>query len=418
MTQMRGIPPLPRYRDPITRSVARLLLRSLQEQHRAPSSVTIECEARFGQLVGLASTRRREFPLTTATAAIIDSLHSTLYSFEPGVARHTMAGVELALQEKGIASPSDFRSRAPRYAMEDVLLLGEKGTRVTCSFGTLMKMQQHAKTMWDGDGHRSTVSPSPPRTELSNPFSVYHAIVPQSMTAKHRIAFFDMCCPGWGADLRYSVASETALPMEPRDVVATLPQGVRYRNRVAFAVSPFFTVYLTYSLTRYDAWWHPSHSLHSFCRPSDVARLGKGTVIPVPPLFQSRDSETRQHHEYQRGNRTFNDVIPPTNEIEVEVNVNAVLQAWKRQYGGANASAYLSSAELVSTTIAGTSFDIPSSSQLPANAPLCSDASADADVRAFALAEREDPFLLRVAEDYLALLQYLGQLRVTDEGQP
>ncbi|KPA77202.1 hypothetical protein ABB37_07115 [Leptomonas pyrrhocoris] len=398
---MRELAQLPRYRDPITRSVARLLLRSLQEQHRAPSSTVIEFEARFGQQVGLSSTHRHEFPVAVATTAVIDSLHNNLYTFESGVTRPIMAGVELALMRHGIASSSDIHDRGPRYAVDGVTLSWGSEKRLLCDTGTLVEMQHRARRAGGSGSNASSSSP----VELRNPFLFQYAILMQSAWEKKRIARADVCCPGWCADLRFSVAAEVAIPIDPFEMVATPPELMRYRNRASLPVSPFFTIYLTQSLTSYDLLWHPSHSLSTFCRPSDVARLGRGTVIPTPAPFLTRHSRKRKTYARQSGLRSPATSPSHVHEIEVEVNVKAVLQAWKKAYGGAAASAYLSSAELVSTTVAGTSHDIAPS------APLRADQITDAEVRAFALAEREDPFLLRVAEEYMALLQFIGQLR-------
>lgn len=413
---MRGAQQFPRYRDPIARNVARLLLRSLQEQHRAPSSTVIEFEARFGQLVGQVHTRRYEFPVATATAAILDSLHSSLYTFEAGVTRSIMNGVELALLERRFAGPNDFRDAYSRYASDDVLFLLESGRRLNCAFGPLTDMQRRARSISvpiGGSDASSSSSPLPSSpVELRNPFAVLYGAMVHTAIDKRRVAHFDMCCPSWCADLRFVVSAEVESPVEPQEVLETLPSAIRFRNRATVPVTPFFKVHLTQSLTRNDLWWHPSHNIEMFCCASDVARAGAGTVIPVPQVFKSSLTEPFRKHVID----SSKPVVGPVNvqEIEVEVNVKALLQAWKKNYGRAAASAYLSSAALVSTTVAGTSMDLYSPAPSPASPLNGTDSFTEAEVRACVLAEREDPFLLRVAEDYLALLQFLGQLRVYD----
>jgi hypothetical protein len=424
---MRGLARLPRYRDPITCNVARLLLRSLQTQHRAPTSTAVELEARFGRQLAAVSPRRFEFPVATATTAIIDSVHQHLVTFESGVTPPVMQGVMMALLEKGFASPSDFSANWPMFAQEDVVLASSRSRRLMCAFGPLAEMQRRSRATMaavsrDGGGvSGNTTAPlssssSSSFVELKNPFELTYGVMVQSAVEKKRAALLDVCCPGWCADLRLALATEQCVPLEPGEALERTPEVVRYRSRSTFPIGSFFTVHLTRTVMQLDTWWHPSLNVDSYCSPSDAARAGVGTVLPTPALFKSAAADRSIRRSFKTGRSRDvqrNVTSQLVDEVEVEVNVKAVLRAWKKVYGGAAASAYLSSASLVSTTVAGTAISESFASPLSAVGADAEQPTND-EVRGLVLAEREDPFLLRVAEDYMALLQYLGRLRVCE----
>lgn len=434
---MKGLQQLPRYRDPIISNVARLLLRSLQEQHRAPSNTVIEMEGRLGQQVAQANMRRHEFPLATVTPTVLDTIHHGLFAFESGVTFTIMRGLELALIEKKFARSIDFSPSYPRYASEDVVFNLSSDRRLMASIGTLMEMlhrsQRNASAAKSGsssdDGLHHTSSDSSPASslcaaqplKLKNPFSLLFGVAVTGALTKQTIARMDLCCPGWSADLRFSVAAETTSPPEPGEVL-TVPQFSRYRNRTSFPISPLFTLSLTRTITRYDTWWHPGHNIAAFCDPiRDAPHIGLGTILPSPPLFRDADGlvpAQRRRSGSAAGSINFRSKDRASAsgaanyEVEVEVNVPALLQAWKRHYGGAAAATYLSSAELLHTTTAGTVFGRSGSfTESPLEDQQSADQLSAQDVRAFALAEREDPFLLRIAEDYMTVMQFVGQLR-------
>ncbi|TPP53507.1 Iguana/Dzip1-like DAZ-interacting protein N-terminal family protein [Leishmania donovani] len=326
---------VPRYRDPLVRNVARMLLRGLQEQHHTPSSTRLELEVRLGSILAHTRARQLDIPIAVASPALMDETARNVYQFHAGISHPLLHGMQAALLEADGVKTAASNPEAPPY----------------------------------------------------NPLCLTQSITVLSAEKKGRLAMMDMCCPGWCADLRFALSKETAVPVELTD--ATKERAIAR-----------------------DVWWYPPPAVRSYLEmdagasssPAAVTGttvFGVGTVLPTPVLF----------YPEKAAGRIGRSDAETTIEVEVEINLRALLREWKRVYGGAAASAYLSTSALVDTTCAGTS--IAGDATLK---PSIATATIDdvADMHATVLAEREDPYLLRVAEEVMAVVQLLTKVRVVE----
>ncbi|GET87065.1 hypothetical protein, conserved [Leishmania tarentolae] len=400
---MRSLQRVPRYRDPLVRNVARMLLRALQEQHHAPSSTQLELEVRLGSILAHTRARQLDIPIAIASPALMDETARNVYQFQAGVSNPILHGMQAALLEAGLATRKDMNVRGGKV---DVHLFLSNAKRLCCSYQPL-----HTETLgMHTDGVKTPASHR--EAPLYNPLCLIQSIKVLSAQKKSRLATLDMCCPGWCADVRFALSQETTVPVELTDATREKAIASRCRARTSIPVGRFLSVQLTQSIFSQDVWWYPPPDLctnlenGAGASPSPEAFTGTtvfgvGTVIPTPVLFYR---EKAAEHIGRSGAET-------TIEVEVEINLRALLREWKRVYGCAAASAYLSASALVDTTCAGTALPGGASLKQPGDASARDD---DANVHATVLAEREDPYLLRVAEEVMAVVQLLTKVRVVE----
>ncbi|KAG5483718.1 hypothetical protein LSCM4_04870 [Leishmania orientalis] len=401
---MRGLQRVPRYRDPLVRNLARLLLRGLQEQHHAASSVKVELEARLGSILAHTRARQLDIPIAVASPALVDETARNIYQFHPGISQTLLQGMQVALLEAGLATRTDMNLHGRKA---DVLLYLTNAKRLRCLYHLL-----HGEpTDKRADGAKAAASNR--QAPVYHPLCCTQGITVMSAEMKKRLALMDMCCPGWCADVRFALSTETSVPIALTDATNETATSSRCRIRACLPVGPFFSLQMTQSTLIQDVWWYPPRSGSSYLEkdvslPSSSAAatgttaFGVGTMIPTPPLLIPERAAERVG---------WSDVGASSIEVEVEVNLPALLREWKRVYGGAAVSAYLSTSELVHTTCAGTGLSSEASLKPPLAMVTRDD---DADVHAAVLAEREDPYLLRVAEDMMAVVQFLTKVRVAE----
>ncbi|KAG5509379.1 hypothetical protein JKF63_06689 [Porcisia hertigi] len=408
---MQGLRGVPRYRDPLVRNVARVLLRGLQEQHHAPSSTKVELEVRLGSILAHTRARQLDMPIAIASPALIDETARNVYQFQAGISQQLLQGMQLSLLEAGLAARKDMGIPG---GDNDVHLFLSNAKRLRCRYQRLHDATVGVRA--DGVQAAATYRDA----SLYNPLCLAQGVTVLSAEEKTRLAMVDMCCPGWCADVRFSLSAEKTVSVELTDATREVANASRYRVRACVPLGPFFSVQMTHSILNQDVWWYPPQSVRSFLEkqvkaspspsPSssshavgaDTATFGVGTVIPTPVLFSTDKVVARIGR---------NDLETTTTEVEVEVNLPALLRAWRRVYGGAAASVYLSTTALVDTTCAGTS--MIGNGSLKPSVPS-STIDDDADMRAVVMAEREDPYLLRVAEDLMSVVQLLTKVRVAE----
>ncbi|KAG5483301.1 hypothetical protein LSCM1_04843 [Leishmania martiniquensis] len=403
---MRGLQRVPRYRDPLVRNVARMLLRGLQEQHHATSSQQVELEVRLGSILAHARARQLDVPVAVASPALMDESARTVYEFHPGLSQPLLQGIQVALREAGLATQSDMHLP---FMKADAVLLLTNAKRLLCRYHRL----HGASPGKHADSAKAAASPR--QAPVYNPLSLTHGITVLSAEHKRRLAWMDMCCPGWCADVRFALSSETSVPIELTDATKEAAVSSRCRLRACVPVGPFFSVQLTQSTLIEDVWWYPPHEVRSYLErggsvssssssaaTTGTTTFGVGTVIPTPALLMPEKAAERTGW-YGMGASNI--------EVEVEVNLPALLREWKRLYGGAAVSAYLSASGLVCTTCAGTALASDASLKPPLAMATGDD---DTDMHAMLLAEREDPLLLRMAEEMMAVVQFLTKVRIAE----
>nr|CAJ2469512.1 unnamed protein product [Leishmania braziliensis] len=401
---MRGLQRVPRYRDPLVRNVARVLLRGLQEQHHAPSLTRVELEVRLGSILAHTRARQLDIPIAVASPALIDATARNIYQFHAGISQPLLYGMQVALLEAGLAARHDMD---PQSGKVDVHVFLSNGKRLRCRY---QRLHEVAPTMRADSVKAPALNSEAP---LYNPLSLTHGITVLSAETKSRLAVVDMCCPGWCADVRFALSKEATVPVELTDATNERAKASRFRSRMCIPVGPFFSIQITQATLSQDVWWYPPPNMRSYLdkdvgAPSSPAAVtgtttfGVGSVIPTPALFFPE-------RRAERVGRS--DTQTATFEVEVEINLPALLREWKRMYGGAAASAYLSTSALVDTTCAGTAILGDASLKPPTTMETRDD---DADMYATVLAEREDPYLLRVAEEVMAVVQLLTKVRVVE----
>ncbi|CAG9571227.1 conserved hypothetical protein [Leishmania major strain Friedlin] len=400
---MRGLQRVPRYRDPLVRNVARMLLRGLQEQHHTPSSTRLELEVRLGSILAHTRARQLDIPIPVASPALMDETARNVYQFHAGISRPLLHGMQAALLEAGLATRNDMDLQGGRV---DVHVFLSNDKRLHCRYQPLHGETHGARA--DGVKTAASNREVPPY----NPLCLTQSITVLSAEKKSRLAMLDMCCPGWCADLRLALSKETEVPVELTDATKERAIASRCRARTSVPVGRLFSVQMTQSIFSRDVWWYPPPAARSYLEMDAGASssppavtgttvFGVGTVLPTPVLF----------YPDKAAGRIGRSDAETTIEVEVEINLRALMREWKRVYGGAAASAYLSTSALVDTTCAGTS--IAGDALLkPSIATATRD--DDADMHATVLAEREDPYLLRVAEEVMAVVQLLTKVRVVE----
>ncbi|KAK7195975.1 mRNA capping enzyme, beta chain [Novymonas esmeraldas] len=400
---MRGLQRVPRYQDPLTKCMAGLLVRGLQELHHAPSNTAIELEVRLGCILAHSRSRQMDIPIAFATPAVLDEGARHLYQFQAGVSQGVLDVIQTTLLESGLNIPT-FPSVALKQ--DDVLIDLSNGKRLRCSYH-----RSFSKTLRSS---AETPTASGAAAPMLNPMYMTQVATVLSAQKKERLCSVEMCCPGWSADVRVAVSAETAVPVLLSDATEPTALNARLRARRSFPVGPFFSVQVTNASVSPDVWWYPPPGVQKYMRERDSASttttdddadavvFGEGTSFPLPALH-IQDS-TGQSPE----SRTSSSI---TYEVEIEVNLRELMRTWKKLYGGAAVSKYLSTAALVETL----SGQVPTTS-LKSLKPksLLETGEDDIVVYAEVLAEREDPYLLQVAEELMALTQLLTKVRTVE----
>lgn len=409
---LKRLAALPRFVDPLTRLTAGNLLRGLRLQSRATATMTTaEMEVRLGTFE--ASRRRRGSSAVTVlvtTAAALDENNQHLYTFQPGL---TAAAFERLLSD--VVAAGLARASAVEGAVDTLILHGSAGRRFifhvsnpsspspSSSFGGggggkvereeepltdhLMKFMN---PRWEssigntgsgsGDGRPSWQQQQHSRVRVSS--TVGAAAATPIATLSHSMRKIsssgggaDLCCPEWGSDLRFALATEVIDKPFTNNTAGSKSSGsggtiissglcdpfelVRLRRRVSLPVAPYFRLEISAERFGTDAAAYEQ----AIAQAVAATAVSVGSALCINARLNAHQPTLRYH-------------------AEVEVDLPALLRDWKRYHGCATVGT------VTSTTAAGAA----------APPSLADTASAD-------------PFLVQVSQDLLTLLQFVARKR-------